>query len=48
VKELGRFEEFPLYFHLGDGREFLERAGEGASDAVIEGKTVRYDIYLKA
>lgn len=23
VKEMGRFEEFPLYFHLGDSREFL-------------------------
>jgi 16S rRNA (guanine1516-N2)-methyltransferase len=34
VKEMGRFEEFPLYFHLGDSREFLEKAGEGAFDAV--------------
>lgn len=24
VKENGRFEEFPLYFYFGDGKEFLE------------------------
>ncbi|RZA09678.1 MAG: hypothetical protein EOP11_00890 [Proteobacteria bacterium] len=34
VKEEGRFEEFPLYFHFGDGREFLLAQGPGSFDAV--------------
>lgn len=34
VKDMGRFEEFPFYFHFGDGREFLEKGGEGVFDAV--------------
>jgi 16S rRNA (guanine1516-N2)-methyltransferase len=34
LKESGRFEEFPLYFHFGDGLAFLEQAGEGAFDCV--------------
>lgn len=34
VKEMGRFEDFPFFFHFGDGREFLERAGEASFDAV--------------
>lgn len=34
MKEWGRFEEFPLYFHFGDGREFLLAQGAGAFDAV--------------
>lgn len=34
VKEEGRFEEFPLFFRYGDGREFLRESGAGAFDAV--------------
>lgn len=35
VKEEGRFEEFPLFFHLGDGIEFLKRQEPGAFDVVM-------------
>lgn len=34
VKEMGRFEELPLYFRLGDGIEFLQSAGPESFDAV--------------
>lgn len=34
VKEEGRFEEFPLFFHHGDGREFLLAQGPDSFDAV--------------
>ena len=34
VKEMGRFEEFPLYFYFGDSAEFLHGAGEKAFDCV--------------
>jgi len=34
IKDMGRFEEFPLYFHFGDGIRFLEAAGERSFDAV--------------
>jgi len=35
VKEEGRFEEFPFFFHLGDGIEFLKRQEAGAFDVVM-------------
>lgn len=34
VKEMGRFEDFPLYFYFGNSAEFLRRAGEKAFDCV--------------
>ena len=34
VKEMGRFEEFPLFFHNGDGADFLKAQKPGAFDAV--------------
>jgi 16S rRNA (guanine1516-N2)-methyltransferase len=34
VKEWGRFEELPLYFHFGDGMEFLRAQGEASFDAI--------------
>lgn len=35
VKEEGRFEEFPLFFHYGEGGELLKSAGSGSFDAVF-------------
>lgn len=34
VKEMGRFEEFPLYFHFGDSLSFLRQSGPDSFDAV--------------
>jgi 16S rRNA (guanine1516-N2)-methyltransferase len=34
VKEEGRFEDFPLFFHWGDGRDFLRASKAGSFDAV--------------
>jgi 16S rRNA (guanine1516-N2)-methyltransferase len=34
VKDMGRFEEFPLFFHNGDGREFLLSQGPLSFDTV--------------
>lgn len=34
AKEMGRFEELPLFFHLGDGRDFLRKAGERSYDCI--------------
>lgn len=35
VKEEGRFEEFPLFYHFGDGIEFLKRQKPGSFDVVM-------------
>jgi 16S rRNA (guanine1516-N2)-methyltransferase len=35
VKEMGRFEEFPLYFHFGDSKEFLASPNAPEFDAIF-------------
>lgn len=35
VKEMGRFEEFPLYFHFGDSKDFMADPQTPAFDAIF-------------
>jgi 16S rRNA (guanine1516-N2)-methyltransferase len=34
LKDLGRFQDFPFYFHFGDGIEYLKSQKDGAFDVV--------------
>lgn len=34
IKDMGRFQEFPFFFHFGDGIEFLRNQKEGSFDVV--------------